>query len=105
MDYEQLRKNIEHDLIAQLKEKNISGAHYKDLVDDYLRLWDLKNKFMDDIEEIGIKVSGMHGPKSNPSIADLHKTGDRMIKTLEALGLKLSNQEPKEQPKKRGSLL
>lgn len=87
---ETLRKRIERDLINQLKEKQIVGTHYESLVQDYLALWDLKCKLIDDIEEKGIKVSGMHGPKSNPSVGDLHKTNDRMLKTLDALGLKAS---------------
>ncbi len=37
----------------------------------------------------------MHGPKSNPSINDLHKTNDRMIKILDALGLEASAEEKK----------
>ncbi|MDA1795695.1 P27 family phage terminase small subunit [Bacillus cereus group sp. BY8-1LC] len=96
---ETLRKRIEKDLTRQLKEKKIMGNHYEDLVQDYLSLWDLKCILIDDIEETGIKVSGMHGPKSNPSINDLHKTNDRMIKILDALGLEASAEEKKVPPK------
>ncbi|CRK80315.1 hypothetical protein [Neobacillus massiliamazoniensis] len=97
---ETLRKRIEKDLTSQLKEKTIVGKHFEDLVQDYLSLWDLKCELIDDIQDIGIKVSGMHGPKSNPSINDLHKTNDRMIKILDALGLKASPiEEPLEKEK------
>ncbi|WP_255291826.1 P27 family phage terminase small subunit [Bacillus toyonensis] len=92
---ETMRKRIEKDLINQLKEKKIVGNHYVDLIQDYLSLWDLKCILVDDIEETGIKVSGMHGPKSNPSINDLHKTNDRMIKILDALGLEALAEETK----------
>lgn len=87
---ETLRKRIEKDLNTQLKEKWIAGNHYADLVQDYLALWDIKCKLIDDIKEIGIKISGMHGPKSNPSIGDLHKTNQQMLKILSELGLKPS---------------
>ncbi|WP_442852851.1 P27 family phage terminase small subunit [Bacillus sp. UNC322MFChir4.1] len=90
MNRESLRKQIEKDLCTQLKKKKIIGYHYEDLVQDYLSLWDLKCDLIDDIQDTGIKVSGMHGPKSNPSINDLHKTNDRMIKILGALGLEAS---------------
>ncbi|MFP7480204.1 P27 family phage terminase small subunit [Terribacillus saccharophilus] len=83
-----LRKRIEKDLTEQLQEKQIVGNHYADLVQDYLSLWDLKCDLVEEIEETGIQVSGMHGPKSNPSINDLHKTNDRMLKILDSLGLK-----------------
>ncbi|SDX64919.1 hypothetical protein [Salimicrobium album] len=89
-----IRKRIEKDLQEQLEGKTITGKHYSDLIQDYLSLWDLKCKLIDDIEEIGIKVTGMHGPKSNPSIADLHKTNDRMIRILDALDLKAAASEP-----------
>ncbi|PEU80078.1 hypothetical protein CN386_11445 [Bacillus cereus] len=89
------RDLIEKDLYNQLKEKNIVGNHYEDLVQDYLKMWDLKCILFDDIDDIGIKVSGMHGPKSNSSINDLHKTNDRMIKTLNALGLEASAEKQK----------
>lgn len=92
---ETMRKRIEKDLTNQLKEKKIIGNHYTDLIQDYLSLWDLKCILVDDIEGTGIKVSGMHGPKSNPSINDLHKTNDRMIKILDALGLEASAEEKK----------
>ena len=89
MDKQQtLRNQIEEDLVGQLKKKEVVGKHYEDLIQDYLSLWDLKSELLKDIQENGIKVSGMHGPKSNPSINDLHKTNDRMLKILEALGLK-----------------
>ena len=84
---EKLRKRIEKDLMKQLKENDLSANYIKDLVQDYLALWDLKCNLIEDIQENGIKVSGMHGPKSNPSINDLHKTNDRMIKILDALNL------------------
>lgn len=90
MDKEELRDKIESDLTNQLKVKSIVGSHFEDLVQDYLSLWDLKCELIEDIEDNGIKVSGMHGPKSNPSINDLHKTNDRMLKILDALGLEAS---------------
>lgn len=98
---ETLRKRIEKDLVDQLKEKAIVGHHYGDLVQDYLALWDLKCKLIDDIEEFGIHVPGMHGPKSNPSIADLHKTNDRMLRVLDAIGLKAEGLEPDKPAPKR----
>lgn len=92
-----LRKKIEKDLTSQLKSKEIKGSHYADLVQDYLSLWDLKCALVCDIRNTGIQVSGMHGPKSNPSINDLHKTNDRMIKLLDALGLKAVGVEQPEE--------
>lgn len=94
-----LRKRIEKDLMRQMKDKGIKGNYLTDLIQDYLALWDLKTDLIEDIKENGIKVSGMHGPKSNPSINDLHKTNDRMIKVLDALSLNVPVYE-KTQPRK-----
>lgn len=98
---ETLRKRIEKDLVSQLKVKKIVGHHYSDLIQDYLSLWDLKCDLIEEIQDTGIQVTGMHGPKSNPSIADLHKTNDRMIRILDAIGLKAEGHEPDKDPPKR----
>jgi len=98
-----LRNEIERDLTKQLKEKEVVGAHYEDIIQDYLSLWDLKCKLREDIRTTGISVPGMHGPKSNPSINDMHKTNDRMLKILEALGLKASPVEPIKPEEKRSA--
>ncbi len=100
---ETIRSRIEKDLMNQLSEKNITGNHYENLVQDYLSLWDIKCDLVNDIAENGIKVNGMHGPKSNPSVNDLHKTNDRMIKILDALSLQASPHENSNDQKRSGS--
>ncbi|MFF1992841.1 P27 family phage terminase small subunit [Bacillus mycoides] len=100
---ETLRKRIEKSLKNQLIEKKIIGNYYQDLIQDYLSLWDLKCDLIEDIRENGIKAHGMHGPKSNPSINDLHKTNDRMIKVLDALGLKAVAEEGKVPQKQKST--
>lgn len=106
-DRDKLRKKIEKDLLAQLRANKVKGSHYEDLVQDYLSLWDLKCELISDIETQGIHVSGMHGPKSNPSIPDLHKTNDRMLRVLDALGLKANAPDPNKgaPQRKEGGLL
>lgn len=93
VDRDKLRKKIESDLAKQMKANGTTYSYHSDLVQDYLSLWDLKNKLIDDIQDAGITVPGMHGPKSNPSINDLHKTNDRMIKILDALNLNVPKVE------------
>ncbi|MFC0525787.1 P27 family phage terminase small subunit [Pontibacillus salicampi] len=93
---ENLRKRIEKDLKNQLKDKWIVGNHYSDMIQDYLSLWDLKCDLINDIRKYGTKIAGMHGPKSNPAINDLHKTNAQMLKILSELGLNASPNEPKD---------
>lgn len=98
-----LRNQIEIDLMKQLEANGTTVSYHKDLVQDYMSLWDLKNELLSDIKETGINVPGMHGPKSNPSINDLHKTNDRMIKILDALNLNMPKAENNNPPNKDGS--
>lgn len=93
VEREKLRRAIERDLKKQMKVNNTTARYHADLVQDYLSLWDLKNELFDDIRENGIQVMGMHGPKSNPSITDLHKTNDRMLRILDALNLNVPKAE------------
>ena len=62
------------------------------MVQDYLSLWDLKNKLIDDIEDKGVKTLSSQGYKSNPAIGDLNKTNGQMLKILSELGLKASGE-------------
>lgn len=51
-----LRRKIEKDLREQLFEMGATQAHFMDLVDDYLAMWDVKNMLIEDIQERGVTV-------------------------------------------------
>lgn len=86
------RKNIEKDLFSQLDEKGIEGEHFRDLVRDYLSLWDVKTQLIYDIELRGVVVEWSNGKqtgeKKNESVSELNKTNAQMLKLLSELGLK-----------------
>jgi phage terminase small subunit len=86
------RMLIEKDLKNQLIERGAGHAHFLDLVNDYLALWDIKNKLIDDIEERGVAVTWQNGnqvgKKKNDSVSELNKTNAQMLKILSELGLK-----------------
>lgn len=94
---EKLRKKIERAIINQLKEKSIyQYAHYQDLVNDYMKMWDVKNMLQDDIEERGVSVywcngGGQEGYKKNESISELVKVNKQMLKILLDLGIRASD--------------
>ena len=50
------RKEIHEDLLDQLERNGVYGQHYIDLVSDYMALWDVKNKLIQDIEIKGVSV-------------------------------------------------
>lgn len=83
---------IKEDLLKQLKENETHGKHYEDLVNDYMALWDIKNRLIADIKERGVSVQWNNGKqvgmKKNDSIPELNKTSAQMLKILSELGLK-----------------
>lgn len=85
--YKRTQKNIEASLRKQAKEIGLIQAHYSDLINDYMSLWDVKNKLIEDINNRGVSVQGMHGKKKNDSVSELNKTNAQMLKLLNELGL------------------
>ncbi|MGG5463496.1 P27 family phage terminase small subunit [Clostridium sp. B9] len=88
-------KGIKQDLLKQLEEKGIFGKHYEDLINDYMALWNIKNRLIEDIDIRGVSVAWNNGKqegmKKNDSIPELNKTSAQMLKILNELGLKPSS--------------
>lgn len=87
------KQKIEADLLNQLKQKNVTYAHYIDLVKDYLSLWEIKNQLKEDIDMRGVAVhwcngGGQEGCKKNDSISELVKVNNQMLKILADLGIR-----------------
>ena len=92
------RADIKKDLIDQLERNGILGRHYTDLIDNYMSLWDIKNKFIRDIKKRGVMVEWKNGTsqgghKKNESIGELNKTNAQMLRILSDLGLKATKIE------------
>ncbi len=92
------KTEIKKDLLDQLERNGVYGKHYLDLVNDYMSLWEIKNKLIKDIKERGVSVKydnggGQSGFKKNDSIAELNKTNAQMLKILNELGLKPSRSD------------
>jgi len=92
------RKKIKKDMLEQLKNQGVTGEHYKDLINDYMSLWDIKNELIKDIEEKGVSIKYQNGKnqfgyKKNDSIPELNKVSAQMLKILSELGLKPSPAE------------
>lgn len=94
--YVALRNRIEAALIKQLEDKGGNTDQYIDLVKDYMRLWDMKNELLDDIEKRGagypeINSTGNIVWKSNPSVKDSVMVSRQMLAILKDLGLNADN--------------
>ncbi len=87
------REKIRGDLLEQLKERGILEAHFTDLVNDYIALWDVKNELIHDIEAKGVSVMYRHGAKQwgykrNDSVSELNRVNGQMLTILRELKLK-----------------
>lgn len=87
------KKEIKENLILQLKLANKTEAYFQDMIDDYMRLYDLKNKLFKDIKKRGEVIEGTNGNgfkvmRQNESIQSVLKVNAQMLKILNDLGLK-----------------
>jgi len=89
------KTEIKTDLLDQLERNNTVGKYYLDLVDDYMDLWSTKRKLIADIKERGVTVKYQNGEnqwgyKKNDSVEQLLKVNQQMLRLLDALGIKPS---------------
>ena len=89
------KKEIKQDLLDQLDRNGTTGKYYIDLVDDYMNLYDTKEKLIKDIKERGVTCKYQNGEnqwgyKKNDSVDQLLKVNQQMLKLLDALGIKPS---------------
>lgn len=89
------KTEIKTDLLDQLDRNGTTGKYYIDLVDDYMEMYDTKKKLIQDIKKRGVSVSynnggGQSGFKKNDSVDQLLKVNQQMLKLLDALGIKPS---------------
>ena len=92
------RESIRQSLLKQLEENGVKGAHYVDLVEDYMSMWDIKNNLIADIQKRGVNVEYQNGPnqwghKKNDSLQELTRTNAQMLKILYDLGLRAADLE------------
>lgn len=89
------KTEIKNDLLDQIERNGITGKYYVDLVDDYIELYDTKKKLIFDIRKRGVSVGynnggGQTGFKKNDSVDQMLKVNQQMLKLLDALGIKPS---------------
>lgn len=95
------KMQIKQDLLDQLERNGIYGQHYIDLVNDYISMWEIKNKLIKDIKEKGVSVKYQNGEnqwgyKKNDSVRELTNVNNQMLRLLDSLGLKPSKFEAEE---------
>ncbi len=87
------RDRIRRELNNQLDSIGATQSHYKDLVLDYMALWDIKSELIYDIRTKGVSVmykngANQYGWKKNDSVSELNKVNGQMLRILNDLSLK-----------------
>lgn len=90
---ENQRRIIKKDLIHQLEERGIVESHFLDLVEDYMKLWDIKNELIYDIKKRGVSTRYQNGAnqwgyKKNDSVSELNRVNGQMLTILRDLNLR-----------------
>lgn len=86
-------RDILRDLLDQLERNGTVGEQFKGLVDDYMKMWVIKEQLAADIKERGVLVPAF-GPggreylKKNDSVDQLPKYNAQMMKLLNEIGIK-----------------
>lgn len=84
--------DVRESLIEQLKEKGADVACFSDLIEDYMKLWNIKNKLVTDINKRGVVYEdvssvGITMKKNNPSVKEIVNVNRQMLSILEKLGI------------------
>lgn len=88
---EELRAAIKADLLDQLDRNGKVGHQYKDMVEDYLTMWDAKNGLAEDLDKNGVVrtrvySNGTSTPENSKSVEQFIKVNARMSALLSELG-------------------
>jgi hypothetical protein len=86
------------DYIDQLERNGAIGKYFYDLVDDYMNMWITQKLLTEDIQKRGPYITydnggGQKGTKKNDSVELSLKVNQQMLKLLDALGIKPSQQD------------
>ncbi|MED3396199.1 P27 family phage terminase small subunit [Bacillus wiedmannii] len=87
------KAQIKQGLLQQLENSGLYGMHYIDLVDDYMTMFDAKNKLAREMKKNGPMIEWQNsesqkGIKANPATKEFRETNKRMTELLKVLGLK-----------------
>lgn len=85
-----VRTRIKESLIEQLEDKGVIADFFFDLVEDYMRFYDIKMELLDDIKKRGVSIywqnsETSYGYKKNDSVDQLVKISGQIIKILDTL--------------------
>lgn len=91
-------KDIRKSLIDQLFRNGNDTPHFRDMVEDYMKMYIVKELAGQDVMERGTTVEynnggGQRGWKKNESVDQILKTNQQMIRLLDSLGIRTEDGE------------
>lgn len=104
MSNEELKEKITGKMVELLRSRGLDNPINLSLVDDYARLFDIKEALIADINERGVSVpyremeDGSILKKKNDCIAELHKTVGQMSKITFDLGIRACDMDIEDVP-------
>ncbi len=92
---ETIRKEIEKNLLEQLVMRDADLELYRDMVQDYMTLWDLKEQLKQDVRDKGLRceyaTSTGSVERDNPSAKQLPVVNREMRAIIRDLGLTIED--------------
>ncbi|MDF2910023.1 MAG: hypothetical protein K0Q56_904 [Sporolactobacillus laevolacticus] len=89
------RMQVRDDLRAQLNQKKMTTAYWYDLIEDYMKFWDIKEDLQNSINKQGSILKIKNGSqlfyKRNDAVVELPKISKRMTDILDKLNI-MSNE-------------
>lgn len=91
-------KSIRGSLLNQLKQSGNDTPHFIDLVEDYMKMYVVKEMASAAVLEYGVTVeyrnsATQYGMKKNDAVDQFLKTNQQMLKLLDMLGIKADVKE------------
>jgi hypothetical protein len=86
-----IRMHVRTDLREQLKKNKMTTAYWYDLVEDYMKFWDIKEDLLKSIKQKGSMIKIKNGSqifyKRNDAVVELPKISKRMTDILDKLNI------------------
>lgn len=92
-----IRMRVRSALHEQLKKNKMTTAYWYDLIEDYMKLWDVKEDLKKSIDKYGAMIHVQNGPqvfyKRNDAVVELPKISKRMTDILDKLNIMARTEE------------
>jgi hypothetical protein len=95
------RMRVRDALHKQLNQNEMTAAYWYDLVEDYMKFWDLKEELQSSIRRKGAMITVKNGSqefyKRNDAVVELPKISKRMTDILDRLDIRVNDEKPKDE--------